>query len=484
MKHGWKHYEARLRVSDAVPARPKVAQWAGEPIEGKSILVQCEQGLGDTLQFCRYVPLLAARGARVTLLAPPALERLLRPIAAVATVKSKPRSNARFDYRSFLMSLPGLLGTELATIPQSGAYLVPEPERVEHWRRVLGEDGFKIAICWQGNPEAKVDKGRSIPVAAFAPLAAIPGVRLISLQKRFGLDQLERLPGGMKVERLDALDEGEDAFVDSAAVIGNCDLVITSDTSIAHLAGALGAPAWVALSTGADWRWLRERGDSPWYPSLTLFHQRRPGNWSTVFAEMAKALQAKLAGQGVGSAHPVSPASVSKQAPRQKPKLAQPIAPVSIAPKPAEPVATVASAAQEPEPEPGQAPKLPQPTPPVSWGELFDKISILEIKAERITADPARANVLRELEALKAAAAVASRRPFLALLRRALREVNLALWEIEDEIRTKEASQAFDERFIALARSVYQTNDRRVELKRRINELLGSALVEEKHYSR
>jgi hypothetical protein len=139
---------------------------------------------------------------------------------------------------------------------------------------------------------------------------------------------------------------------------------------------------------------------------------------------------------------------------------------------------------EEPEQDPGQAPKLSQPTPPVSWGELFDKISILEIKSERITADPARANVLRELEALKAAAAVASRRPFLALLRRALREVNLALWEIEDEIRTKEASQAFDERFIALARSVYQTNDRRAEIKRRINELLGSALIEEKHYSR
>jgi tetratricopeptide (TPR) repeat protein len=302
-KQGWKHYEARWRVrngeNDKRPPqlRRKVPDWTGEPLEGKSILIQSEQGLGDILQFSRYVPLLAGRGAHVTFLVPAMLERLLAPIAAVAAVKPKIRRDTLFDYRRALLSLPGLFGTELQSIPRTdGAYLFAEPDRVERWGERLGPKGFKIAVCWQGNPTVKVDKGRSIPLAAFAPLASLPGVRLISLQKQHGLDQLAHLPAGMAVELLGpSFDEGPDAFLDTAAVIKNCDLVVTSDTAIAHLAGALDAPTWVGLSTTADWRWLRDRSDSPWYRSLTLFRQRTAGDWSTIFAEMAEALGGKLA---------------------------------------------------------------------------------------------------------------------------------------------------------------------------------------------
>jgi tetratricopeptide (TPR) repeat protein len=302
LRDGWKHYEARTRLKKGGSYQPEtqlkrnVPQWIGEPLDGKTILIQGEQGLGDVLQFSRYVPMVAARGGQVTFFVQPMLERILAPIAAAAKVTAKVRRSEIFDYRRALLSLPGVFGTELESIPRTdGAYLFAEPDRVARWGNTLGADGFKIAICWQGNPNVAVDKGRSIPLAAFAPLAAIPGVRLISLQKRYGLEQLQELPAGMTVEQLADFDEGPDAFLDSAAVIKNCDLVITSDTSIAHLAGALDAPTWVGLSTTADWRWLRDRRDSPWYRSLTLFRQRDAGDWPAVMSEMAEVLGGKLA---------------------------------------------------------------------------------------------------------------------------------------------------------------------------------------------
>ena len=302
-KAGWEHYETRWLVKakkddrTAKPIKPKLPVWQGEPLEGKAILIQSEQGLGDIIQVCRYIPLLAARGAKVTLFVPAALVRLLAPITAVADVTSRVNRSRRYDYRCFLMSLPRAFGTELDTIPRTeGPYLFAEPERVAAWRERIGAEGFKIGICWQGNPKALVDAGRSIPLAAFAPLARLPGVRLISLQKNHGVEQLDSLPPGMTVETLGPdFDSGPDAFLDSAAVIRNCDMVITSDTSMAHLAGALDWPTWVGLSTTADWRWFRDRSDCPWYRSLTLFRQRSQGDWEGVFAAMAERLGGELA---------------------------------------------------------------------------------------------------------------------------------------------------------------------------------------------
>jgi ADP-heptose:LPS heptosyltransferase len=192
-----------------------------------------------------------------------------------------------------LLSLPRAFGTKLESIPGKVPYLRADPNRIERWKRRLGSNGFKIGIAWQGNSKARIDSGRSFAVTEFLGVSQIPGVRLISLQKREGREQLDRLPAGMKVETLEEdFDAGPDAFLDSAAVMENLDLVISSDTAIAHLAGALARPVWVALKHVPDWRWLMERRDSPWYPTARLFRQPSREDWTSVFAAMEKELAA------------------------------------------------------------------------------------------------------------------------------------------------------------------------------------------------
>jgi hypothetical protein len=201
-----------------------------------------------------------------------------------------------------MLSLGRVLGTTLATIPEDVPYLRAEPALVEHWRRelnaVAGPGELKVGIAWQGSPGHAKDHYRSVPLTRFAPLAALPGVRLVSLQKGAGSEQLAALGGLFPVvdlgERLDA----SGAFLDTAALMQGLDLVVTIDSALAHLAGALGAPVWVALSFVADWRWLLDREDSPWYPTMRLFRQRRPGDWDDVFARLAAALAERLARRG------------------------------------------------------------------------------------------------------------------------------------------------------------------------------------------
>ena len=200
-----------------------------------------------------------------------------------------------FDFQLPLLSLPGLAMTSLEEIPRQHPYLFAEQDRVSHWRKTIGTNGFKIGVCWQGS-SGDIDSGRSFGVVQFHPLAQLPQVRLISLHKGEGEAQLAQLPGGMVVETLgDSFDAGPDAFLDAAAVMMSCDLVITSDTAIAHLAGALGVKTWVALKYVPDWRWFLDRTDSPWYPGVRLFRQPRPGAWDDVFVEIREALLEELA---------------------------------------------------------------------------------------------------------------------------------------------------------------------------------------------
>ena len=166
-----------------------------------------------------------------------------------------------------------------------------DPQRVATWHDRLGSHGLKIGVALQGNPDSQAELGRSYPIACLGKLASLPGVRLISLQKHHGLDQLAMAPAGLRIETPE-LDTGPDAFVDTAAVMQNLDLVVTSDTSIAHLAGALGRPVWVALQQVPDWRWQLGRDDCPWYPSMRLFRQTSRGDWDGVFARIADALAA------------------------------------------------------------------------------------------------------------------------------------------------------------------------------------------------
>jgi hypothetical protein len=191
-----------------------------------------------------------------------------------------------------LLSLPWQLGTTLETVPAPVPYLAADPALVERWRRELAAiQGVRIGIAWQGNPAFPADRHRSFPLAALAPVARVEGVRLIGLQKEHGRDQLAALDSAFEVLDLGPrLDEEAGSFCDTAAVMTLLDLVITPNSALAHLAGALGAPVWVALPTVPEWRWLLDREDSPWYPTARLFRQARPGDWTAVFTQMAEAL--------------------------------------------------------------------------------------------------------------------------------------------------------------------------------------------------
>lgn len=271
-------------------------RWTGaEDLAGKRLFVFPELFLGDVIQFSRYATMAAQRGATVTLGAPAALHGLLKGLDGdIALVGEDATSD--FDLQAPLMSLPHAFGTTLETLPGAERWLSADPARTARWRERIGGEGFKVGVVWQGSVQPyALPLARSFPLAMLQGVGAIPGVRLISLQKVHGLEQLADLPAGMAVEDLGPeFDPGPDMFVDTAAAMEACDLIITPDTSTAHLAGALGARTWVALPYVADWRWLMGRDDSPWYPNTRLFRQAERGVWDGVFAEMASTLRAEL----------------------------------------------------------------------------------------------------------------------------------------------------------------------------------------------
>lgn len=288
---GWtdREWRGRKKVEPVKLRGHAQPQWQGQDIAGKTLFIHSEQGLGDTIQFCRYARLAAARGAKVFLSVQDKLVTLLAPLTPDVAVLDSKSAPAAFDYHAPLMSLPGIFGTALDTVPAGSPYLYADPARVARWKKQIGGKGFRIAINWQGNPLSAIDAGRSFPVSCFQALGAIPGARLISLQKNAGLEQLKSLPDGMAVEWPGPdFDAGPDAFLDSAALMEAVDLIVTSDTAIAHLAGALGRPVWVALQKVPDWRWLMDRDDCPWYPGMRLFRQTVRGDWTGVFARMTE----------------------------------------------------------------------------------------------------------------------------------------------------------------------------------------------------
>jgi tetratricopeptide (TPR) repeat protein len=297
LARGWPKFEWRSEGPDPLqpPLRFGKPKWQGEDISGRSILLHAEQGLGDTIQFARYAAMLAARGAQVIFGVDRRMLRLLSGIPGVAHLVAFGDIPPAFDCHCPLLSLPGVFGTTLQTIPAHTPYLRAEAGLVDKWRSRIGPDGFKIGIAWQGRPNVPIDRGRSMPLAHFLHLAKIPGVRLISLQKAAGLEQLQALPAGMRVETLgEDFDNGPDAFIDTAAAMMSLDLVVTSDTSICHLAGALNRPVWVPLKAVPHWVFMMDRRDSPWYPSMRLLRQTERGDWGGVFRRMGVELAAHM----------------------------------------------------------------------------------------------------------------------------------------------------------------------------------------------
>jgi tetratricopeptide (TPR) repeat protein len=282
---GWSEYEWRMRCkkfpTPAVPG-PKPA-WDGYPLGGRTILLRAEQGLGDALQFVRYAPLVHERGGKVIVECQAPLIPLFRTVPGIDRVLDEGESLPDFDVHAMLMSVPGLLLTKLSTIPAKVPYLSADPALVEHWRKEISKfSGFKIGIVWQGRTEHLKDRLRSVPLSKFASVARVPGVQLLGLQVGAGQEQIAALTDPFPVADL-----APPTISDLAAAIKNVDLVIAVDTAPAHLAGALAMPVWVALSYGGEWRWLLCREDSPWYPTMRLFRQKRPGDWDEVFARIA-----------------------------------------------------------------------------------------------------------------------------------------------------------------------------------------------------
>ncbi len=296
---GWPEVDWRRFDTRAVPPWRAFPQptWRGEDIAGKTILLYAEQGFGDSLQFVRYAPLVAARGARVLLEVQAPLVSLLSGFPGVEKVLRRGDPLPDFEVECPLMSLPRAFGTTLDSVPPA-PYLTPDPARVARWRERIGAgEGLKVGLVWAGNPQFASDRLRSPRLKGLRAVLNVPGVRFFGLQMGEGRADLRgaELPPGFT-----DLAPGIGDFTDTAAIMANLDLVIASCTGPAHLAGALGVPLWMLLPFSPDWRWLLERDDSPWYPSARLFRQTRPGDWSVVGRRVAEALRERAAAQARG----------------------------------------------------------------------------------------------------------------------------------------------------------------------------------------
>jgi len=293
-QEGWPHYDWRDRQAVWGWKRrfPGLPRWDGSPLAGKTILVHFEQGLGDTLQFIRYMSVLKQMGARTLFECQPVMRDILGCVPDIDQLVCHGDPLPPADCFAPLMSLPGLCGTGPASIPGgSRPYLHPPADLVAAWAGRIGQAGFRVGINWHAN-----GPDRSIPLAAFAPIAAIPGVRLFSLQQRAGLDQLSSLAGPLGITCFaDAeRDNGFNSFVDSAAIIANLDLVISCDSAMVHVAGAMGCPTFLALPWLADWRWMRLADRTPWYECVRMFRARSPGDWQGGLCLMVQAISQYL----------------------------------------------------------------------------------------------------------------------------------------------------------------------------------------------
>ncbi|MGD0388832.1 MAG: tetratricopeptide repeat protein [Tepidisphaeraceae bacterium] len=288
---GWDEYEWRWKCEDFPSpgrnfARP---QWDGCPLEARTLVLHAEQGYGDAIQFIRYLPLVEQRGGRIIIECPAELQRLFQTIAGRCQIVAAGQSLPPFDLHCPILSLPLVFKTTLESIPAEVPYLFPDAELLESWRQKLSASaaGLKVALAWAGNPNVKVDRARSMSLDRLAPLSEVRGATFYSLQKGEAARQAEQPPPGLRLVNLGP--ELHD-FADTAAVMCLMDLVITTDTSVAHLAGALGRPVWVMLQFMPDWRWLLDRDDSPWYPTMRLFRQSARGDWDSVITRVAEAL--------------------------------------------------------------------------------------------------------------------------------------------------------------------------------------------------
>jgi len=300
---GWKEYEWRRKTDWHTTAYPRAHQkprWNGGCLAGKRLLVHCEQGLGDCIEFVRYLPMVKALGAAVIFEVWPSLCGLLREfdeIDELVELSFEAKTRAQFDCYASIMDLPGIFGTAEETIPASVPYIHADPAKAECWRRKLTGPDFKVGIVWAGSARHANDHNRSCRLEYFARLGRIEGIKLYGLQKGGPARQMDELAGEVAVENLA---EHFADFTDTAAAIESLDMVISVDTAVLHLAGAMGKPVWALLPFAPDWRWMLGRADSPWYPTMKLFRQEQWGDWNSVFRNVTEELRALVGRQRLG----------------------------------------------------------------------------------------------------------------------------------------------------------------------------------------
>ncbi|MDH5571342.1 MAG: tetratricopeptide repeat protein [Gammaproteobacteria bacterium] len=290
---GWKKYRYRFQKSDFSEQYPTlpVPAWQGESLQAKTLLVLFEQGRGDTIQFVRYLELIKEQNVQVVMNCPEELRSLLKSVKAIDRFV-EPGIVISADYHVYLMSLPEIYKTTLHNIPVNIPYIYPDPERVSAWQsRLQNDSNFKLGLTWSGNNEHSNDRFRSVLLNELSGLLILKNVSVYSLQKGAGEEQISDLD--QKIRPIDMTDEINN-FADTAALIANLDLVISVDTCVAHLAGAMGCPVWTLLPANPDWRWLLEREDSPWYPSMRLYRQPILGDWGSTIARVAQELDERI----------------------------------------------------------------------------------------------------------------------------------------------------------------------------------------------
>lgn len=443
-EEGWRLHESRLsNTKNAGLARhftQSCPQWQGQSITGRTLLIIPEQGLGDQIQFVRYCSLLQEMGvAKIYLICIEPLAELFSFLKNDRlTLLTETQTVPPCDYHVFMLSLPYLCQTRFETIPNRVPYLSADTQlSQEMQQRLCGITDMKVGLCWFGSSKYKYDAERSLQLTSLQALNTLTGVRYFNLQRDARLSFLH-LFHEQAHDFGHEIDAHTSAFQETAALIVNLDLVITCDTAIGHLAGALGKPVWLLQPFVADWRWMNEGETTPWYPHTRLFRQNSTRSWEAVIARVCTELQSASDQHRLNSSTNLSTTPVS--------------------------ATSILSI-------------------PISLGEFFDKISILEIKRQRISDTQKLKSINSELNQLAACVPQElSDHQELTSLRRNLKQINEELWEIEDQLRQIETTDRFDETFIELARSVYKKNDLRAQLKYTINTLTNSTLREEKSY--
>jgi tetratricopeptide (TPR) repeat protein len=293
---GWREYDQRIKESLIVQAAHQSPLWDGSPLAGRTLLLEAEQGFGDTIQFVRYTQeIKRTHDCRVIVAVQPPLVPLLTGSAGADVLIPQTEPRPRFDVWLPLLSLPRIFGHDPTCFPAPIPCLRADAARVQKWKaRLSPMEGLKIGIVWQGSKYSHRDRLRSFRLSALAPIAQVPGVSLISLQKGYGTEQLANLTEFHVHTLGEDFDNSGGAFLDTAGVMQSLDLVISADTAVAHVAGALGRPVWLALAFVPDWRWTMHGSTTSAYPTMRLFRQAKPGDWASVFQEMAEEIKSLL----------------------------------------------------------------------------------------------------------------------------------------------------------------------------------------------